>query len=66
MDSISPVKVLLSSSTQRLELNGSKFVVDTPASLNMISDVWSSLQEIDPEFDLGPFDKVKRTKVNHS
>ena len=59
LDSVASVKVLLNSITQILELKGRKFVVDVPATESTICDVWSSLQELDPTFDLGPSDKIR-------
>ena len=63
LDSVAPVKVTLSGVTVRLELKKKKFIVSTPASEHEICDVWSHLKEIDPAFDLGPTDKIKRVSL---
>ena len=66
LDSVSPVKVTLADIAQRLELKGKKFSVGTAASEAEISDLWSQLKEIDPEFDLSPTDKIPRKKVTQN
>ena len=66
LDSVSPVKVILADIAQRLELKGKKFSVGTAASEAEISDLWSQLKEIDPEFDLSPTDKIPRKKVTQN
>ena len=63
LDSVAPVKITLSDVTVRLEVKKKKFIVNTPASEHEISDVWSHLKEIDPAFDLGPTDKIKRVNL---
>ena len=63
IDSVAPVKALLSGIARRLELKGEKFVVDLPATEQKISEVWSSLQQIDSSFDLGPSDKIRRKVI---
>ena len=66
LDSVSPVKVTLADIAQRLELKGKKFSVGAAASEAEISDLWSQLKEIDPEFDLCPTDKIPRKKVTQN
>ena len=66
LDSVSPVKVTLADIAQRLELKRKKFSVGTAASEAEISDLWSQLKEIDPEFDLSPTDKIPRKKVTQN
>ena len=52
-DSIEPVKVLLSSIFQRLELHGQKFSMFTPANENDLMQMWSVLQSVDPSLEYG-------------
>ena len=66
LDAVSPVKLTLADIAQRLELKGRKFSVGTAASEAEISDLWSQLKEIDPEFDLSPTDKIPRKKVTQN
>ena len=66
LDAVSPVKVTLADIAQRLELKGRKFSIGTAATEAEISDLWSQLKEIDPEFDLSPTDKVPRKKVTQN
>ena len=54
LDAVSPVKVTLADIAQRLELKSRKFSIGTAATEAEISDLWSQLKEIDPEFDLSP------------
>ena len=60
LDAMSPVKVTLVGITQRLELKGKPFLSVTEAD---ISEWWSCLQQIDPEFVLCPTDKITRKKL---
>ena len=39
-----------------------KFLVGTAATEAEISELWSQLKEIDPDFDLSPTDKIPRKK----
>lgn len=45
LDSIEPVKVLLSTIFRRLELHGQKFAMFTPASSEDLAKMWSALQQ---------------------
>ena len=58
LDSVSPAKTLLSMVTQRLQLKGKKFTVNTAAQIEAISDLWAVLKQVDPRFDLQHCDKV--------
>ena len=64
MDSVAPVKTLLSTITQRLQLKEKKFTVDTAAQLEAISNPWANLHLIDPEFDLQHTDKVSQKSLS--
>ena len=64
LDSVAPVKTLLSTITQRLQLKEKKFTVDTAAQLEAISNPWANLHLIDPEFDLQHTDKVSQKSLS--
>ena len=50
MDSIAPVKILLTDIARRLELKGKKFSVFTAASSEELDKLWTTLLSIDQEF----------------
>ena len=64
MDSISPVKVTLTNVANRLEWKGRKFSVDVAATAESLIELWSTLKEIDPEFNLLHTDKISRKKLS--
>ena len=53
IDSIEPVKILLSSIFQRMELQGQKFSMFSPASEEELISMWSELHSIDPSLQYG-------------
>ena len=63
LDAVSPVKVTLAGITQRLELKGKQFIAGASATEADISELWSCLQQIDPEFVLCPTDKITHKKL---
>ena len=62
LDSVAP-KTILSFVTQRLKLKGKAFTVDVAAQEDQISQLWSSLKRIDPNFLLNYNDKVSYKKI---
>ena len=58
VDSIAPVKILLSDVARRLELKQKKFKVFTAASAGELDAFWTALLAIDKEFRLNHSDKV--------
>lgn len=63
LDSVAPVKKLLSTISQRLELKQKKFTVDTAALPDEIDSLWTSLLFLDSEFDLQHSDKVSQRSL---
>lgn len=63
LDSVAPVKALLSTITQRLQLKEKKFTVDTSALPSDIESLWDSLLLIDSIFNLQSSDKVSHSSV---
>ena len=63
LDAMSPVKATLAGITQRLELKGKPFLAGASATEADISELWSCLQQIDPEFVLCPTDKITCKKL---
>ena len=57
LDSIEPVKILLSTVFQRLEIHGKKFSMFSAASEDQLRSVWAELEAVDPSLE---FDKVYR------
>ena len=53
LDSIAPVKILLTTVCQRLALHEKKFAMFTAAPEEKLRDVWSDLQTIDPMLEYG-------------
>lgn len=60
LDSIEPVKVLLSGIFQRLELHGKKFFMFPAASEENLQELWSELEAVDSSLEFG---KVYRQSV---
>ena len=58
LDSVAPVKALLSRITQRLQLKENKFAVGNAAAPTSLSNLWDSLVLLDSEFSLNHTDKV--------
>ena len=58
LDSIEPVKVLLSKITERLQLKDKKFNVMQLASEELQNEVWSCLNRLDSEFNLSYSEKI--------
>ena len=58
LDSIEPVKVLLSKITERLQLKDKKFNVMQSASEELQNEVWSCLNRLDSEFSLSYSEKI--------
>ena len=58
LDSIEPVKVLLTKITERLQLKDKKFKVIQSASRELLAKVWSCLNQRDPDFNLSYTDKI--------
>ncbi|KAL5496676.1 hypothetical protein EMCRGX_G013014 [Ephydatia muelleri] len=56
LDSISPVKVILTDIAKRLELKEKKFTVFSPAT--KLDDLWTSIFSIDQEFPYSQSDKL--------
>ena len=50
LDSIAPVKVLLTDIARRLEMKGQRFCVFTAATEEELDGMWTSLLSIDQEF----------------
>ena len=50
LDSISPVKFILTDIAKRLELKEKKFTVFSPATDEELDDLWTSIFSIDQEF----------------
>ena len=50
LDSIAPVKIVLTYIAKRLELKGKKFSVFTAASPEELDDAWTALLSIDQQF----------------
>ena len=63
LDSVAPVKTLLSTITQRLQLKEKKFTVDKSALPSEIESLWSSLLLVDASFDLQPSDKLSQKSL---
>jgi len=63
IDSMSPVKIMLTNVANRLEWKGNKFIVDTAATTDSLAELWETLKEIDPEFSLSYTDKIQRKKL---
>ena len=57
LDSIAPVKIVLTDIAQRLELKEKKFCVFTAASAQELDDLWSALLPIDHKFPNARSDK---------
>ena len=53
LDSIEPVKILLSTVFQRLELKGQKFTMFSPASEEDLIHMWSALTTVDSTLECG-------------
>ena len=51
LDSIEPVKVLLSTVFQRLELCGKKFSMFSAASKEKLQELWYELSDVDPSLE---------------
>lgn len=58
LDSLSPVKVLLSKLMMRLELKQQKFSLFIAATDEEMDDFWTTLVALDSEFDRGRQDKI--------
>lgn len=65
LDSVSPVKVLLTNVFQRLELKEKKFSIFTSATPEDIDTFWSAVLEIDESLGL-PSDKVNQSTLARS
>ena len=63
LDSIALAKTTLTSVTQRLKLKGKQFAVDVAAREESISEMWSCLEKIDPEFKLSHTEKVSHKTI---
>ena len=63
LDSVAPVKTLLSTIT-RLKLKQKKFTVDTAALPNEMDSLWASLLSLDSEFQLQHSDKVSKRSLS--
>ena len=59
MDSIAPVKILLTDIVKCLELKKKKFQVFSAASQSELNDFWTTLLSIDHEFSLLHSDKLQ-------
>ena len=64
VDSMSPVKISLTNITNRLQWKGRNFSVDVAATTESLTELWSMLKEIDPEFNLLHNDKISRKKLS--
>lgn len=53
LDSVAPVKILLSTIFQRLELKGQKFSIFSPASEEDLVQMWSELNSVDSTLEYG-------------
>ena len=51
LDSIEPVKILLSTIFQRLELRGKKFSMFSAASKEKLQELWSEFSDVDPSLE---------------
>ena len=60
IDSMSPVKVTLTNIANRLEWKGRSFSVDVAATTENLTELWSTLNEIDSEFKFTHTDKITR------
>ena len=58
LDSISHLKCLLTSLTNRLELKGKKFTTFSAADESQIEDLWKLISQVDPSLHKG--DKINK------
>ena len=66
MDSIAPVKLLLTDIAQRLELKEKKFIVFTAAPQYELDALWTTILAIDKEFRVNHTDKVSAKDLTES
>ena len=64
LDSIAPVKIVLTDIAKRLELKGKKFSVFTAASPEELDDLWTTLLSIDQEFPHARSDKFSAKELS--
>ena len=64
LDSIAPVKIVLTDIAQRLELNEKKFRVFTAASPQELDDLWSALLSIDQQFPYERSDRLSAKELS--
>ena len=64
MDSVAPVKIVLTDIAKRLEVKEKKFSVFTAASADELDDLWAALLSIDKEFPYGVGDKFSAKELS--